>query len=802
MQVPQLSQFKRTQTRCTILYVLTASLACFAAFAAPAWNIGPNLQYQWGGTDYLPIGVQAEYSSPILGQAKQAGLQNFNVEIPLNASWREACEQLAGTNYFLTLNTAMPAAKGFIIQPQHYRIANIQNPTTISVNLPGATKAYVAVALRRDLTVISEKLMTVENGVLRANVKATSDTDQVVYIYPLAESLEMEDLWDRLDERRDMVIKQFRQMGAQPGLRGIINPLGTTPYLASQDSSFVPTSVTFQREFADFLEQKYRNINTLVKAWQLRGFDFEIREDEDTLVQDRTAFALAAKLVPLWNGQKGLPLMLDPATEMSYSVETKKSMFWSDLAEAIAQTRARRVHRIVRSLRKEINVPLIQEWNGWSWFFEAPECEFNGLSTRLSKLTPSGLVASLSSPLSSSLRIRNSVPLLATDVPIPSEGVTQDALDTMSGLGVRGAFFRVTNADQLGKLKTVGGLDASGRPKAFFYPQNAFNPIQPRLLGGATWLLPSPADGNRIDLGPEISCYSVSQNGVNQYVLWTDKTPGTFNFRFPEYKTALIKSMGGIAPTITANKDLVQIPIDSVPLIILGASAPPVPDAELTRLKKDITQITEWADAVRKDVSTEVYDFRQFDDQLKYNPYQALQLAQRTLKRIGGIAAGGNWGEWELSSDNLFSEVVKEAGCSNGAYLSLKTPLGEATGAVYATLGVPQRSTGALDVWLAAKIPSPQDRARMKVKIAGQTLQVKGEPVGVYGSGFGWYNLGQTRLPSNRTDFRVEITGISSTEVGLDVLCLSPQPFIPNNVSYPAWTFPTAPNPPKKGSGG
>ncbi len=777
---------------------------------APAWTVGPNLQYQWGGTDYLPIGVQCAFDTDLLGKAKTAGISDFDVEVSSTTSWKAVAEELAGRRFFISSNTAIPAATGFTVQPQSYRINGIRNPQSITVPLPGATKAFVVVALTRDASVISQRSYPVVNGVLKADLKAARDSDQVALVYPQGESMEMEDLWEKLDERRDAVLRQIRAMGAQSGLRGIINPLGTTPYLAAQDDGFVPTSPMFQREFADFLEQKYRNLATLVKAWQLRGVDSDFNgtiNDKGEIVEsnnsDHGAFVFAAKLVPLWNGTRGVNLMLNPVKDSTLLVEQRKSTYWRDLAECISIARARRVHRIMRSLRKESTVPILQEWTGWSWFFEAPESELSGLTVKVPKLNPSGMLSSVAGVLSSSLRTRRPAPLVVTDIAPTAENLQANILDELSGLGVRGVFLRATTPEQFGLIKAAKPLTAENRPMGFFYPQNAFNPATPRKIAGNYWSLPSPLDGNRIDLGPEIRCYAINSGAGTSYVMWSERTPARIEYRFPEAKSALIRGVNNTIPDVTPSKIGIIMTLDTVPVIVSGTTEPPVPEIELVRMDQVVTQLLEWADSEHRDITTEIYEFRNYPDTAKTNPYKALQSAQKVYRALSAAGVGYSWLEWERSTDNTFSEVVSDAGCSNGSYLAARTPFGEQTGRIHAALSVTQKSTATLDVWVAARIPNPSDRARIQFRVGGQTMRLTGEPVNQYGSGFGWYNIGSTRLPSTKSEFRVEFTGVTSTDVALDAVLFTPQPVTPNGTFLPQFVLPKAPKKdPKKGSDG
>ena len=771
--------------------MVASSLLAFLSFASN-WAVGNNLQLTWGGNDFVPTGLQVEANSKEIPAAMAAGIKNFNLEVSSTSSWKDAAASMGDSKYFLTVTSALPNAVGTIVQPQFYRINGIRNSQTIACALPGATKALVVVALSRDGSVISNKFVDVVNGYLKTDIKAAADSDQVALIYPTGESLMMEDLWERLDDRRDQILRQVRVLGAQSGLRGIINPLGSTPFLANKDNGFVPSSPLFQEEFAAYLEDKYRNILTLMKNWQMQAADIE-------------DFHQASMLIPLWNGSRGVQALYDPKLNFLVPTDTKHSTYWADLADSISKTRVRRVHRIIRSIRKAASVPVLQDWSGWSWVFENPENELTGLTVRLNKFTPSSLLNSLSGAMSSNLRSRAPGPVLAIDVPYSSDLDQASVFDDLNSYGVRGLFVKARSPEDFPKIAKLSLGDSFTRPNAIYFPINASNPAYAQKLPGNLLWLPSPADGNRLDLGSDISGYQISDGQNLSYVLWTNGPRTTVDFLLNNPNSVSVRGYSGLPPVVTITKTGLRIEFDHSPIVLTGAAHCPIPASEILRLEREIGNLFALAGSQRKDTTLESVDFRTYRDLLAVAPDRAYALAKRVQKSLTSNLTGVIWSEFESSSRNLFSEVTSDAGCSNGSCLTLRTPLAEATGLVYAELDVPQRTTANLEVWVAARIPNPADRAKLKLKIGGQTMNFTASaPLSPYGSGFAWYQLGTTRLPSLKTTVRVEISGSTTTDLSLDCLVLTPQPFQPNNVQIPQFLVvpPVGKPGPDKGKGG
>jgi hypothetical protein len=759
-----------------------------ALTAAIPWKVGPNLQLVWNDADYAPVGLQIAADDKNLSAAKLAGIQDFNLEVPVARDWKEAVAPISDRNYFITNNATLPNAKGIIVQPQYYRLTGVKKSGTLTVPLPGAEWALVVIAMSRDGSIIYNGVANVEKGVLRAPYKAATDADQIAIVYPFGESLEMEDLWSRLDARRDQVLKQVKNLKGEKGFRGLINPLGTSPYLSNRDNGFIPTDPMFRAEFEDYLEEKYRNLQVLAKAWGLRSLG------------EATDFSSISATIPLWNGTRGVSYYFNYKTNLVIPAESRKMQFWSDLAETISQTRVRRVHRILKSLRREAGVPILQEWLGWSWFFENPRSELTGITAKVSQPTPGAILASLAGAMSSNLRAATPGPLFATDVPFTPDLGKPEVLEDFSKVGVRGLFVRTSNPKDYTSIASMRMGSNFERPKGYYYPQNAADPAYTMKLGDGSFWLPAPNDGNRLQFGKDISGYQISDGRTPSYVIWRSGTSATTEFRLRNASLARFRSSSLIPPKIELTKTGFRITLDSNPVLVTGAEHPPIPDGELLRLEREIGSMVKYAQGQRKDVSVDLYDFKGFREILESNPETAFVIAQRVHSKLSMRLSNSSWIECENSNDNSFSEVVKDAGCSGGSYLSLRTPFADVSGTLSASVFVNQTTSQGMTVWLAAKIPNLSDKDRIKLRIGGQLIPIRGNGVSPYGSGFAWYNLGVTRLPAVRNEVRIEVNGVASTNVAFDCLAFTDAAFLPKNTVLPEFFIPKIEEDPKSGN--
>jgi hypothetical protein len=761
-----------------------------ASFLANSWSIGPELQLKWGGQDYLPVGVQLQPDKSQIDKAIEAGINDFNLEVPISRNWKEAVEGLSNKRFFLTVTSAMPATRGWLVQPQFYRLANIRESQKIRVSLPGAEKSVVVVTNTRSGDIVSLKVVNVEkNGLLTTDVKAVKEADQAVLIYPLTESLELEDLWERMDERRDMVLRQLKQLSSNPGFRGLMNPLGTSPSLPSFDTGMIPISPVFRQEFAEHLDQKYRTIQKAMVEWAMRSPQYN-------------SFSEIARLVPLWNGNRGVGAFFDPTNNQVTQVNLTKSKFWLDYQECLASVRSRRISRLIRSIRKTSDVPVFQEWTGWSWFFENPNNELSGLTTRIDDTSPTKILNATAFPMSSNLRGNRPGALLVTDSKISSEQLTNEMIDQLSDFGVRGVFFRGTDADRLAKIARLKFSQRLVPLKGVYFPQNALNPAFPQRGPFSSWWFPSPNDGRRIDLGPDVLGYEMVLDSQKTFVIWNTGPKGSIDFRLNNAANVILRTGSGEGVPSTLTKTGIRFNLGLDPVIVKGVSQCPIPELELIRVERLVGRNLEVAKSRRQDVSQEFFEFRDFQTQVQNDPQAALETAKRVLDKSSFLLSGAFWGEFESSRSHTFSEVVKDAGCSGGGNLVVKTPFGETQGVLSASLSVPTRTNEPLEMWISAKFGNPSDKERLKVKIGGQTLGIQGEGLSPYGSGFGWYKLGTTRLTGNINELRAEVRGSISTDIALDCILLTPQPFSPQNTKKPEFDLVPVTTDPKKGSGG
>lgn len=777
--------------------VLLVGLAASAAFGqstqgvyapkdAPpvAWSINQNLSLMWGGQPYLPVGLQTDGNPAAIERAQAAGATDLIVDLPaVGTGWADAFATLERLKlrYLLRIDSLAPMAKGFVVEPQGYRVTGITQAQTVEVNLPGATGALAILALRQDGSILKTERVKVDDGRFRMEIKPLSELEHVLLIYPEMRSLEQPDYWDSLDEHRDTLLASLRRNRPGPGLRGIVNPLGNTVGQVDNRPFFVPTNPFFRYEFRNYLEQKYRNVETATRAWSIRAPDLQTFEE-------------LAELVPLWNGSRGVPVLYGAVSGKSYTVDSRRSTAWGDIQDVIVAAGARRMERLVAAIRTVADVPVVQEWKGWSAVYDPANPSVDGVGMRAAATRPTAALDQGSRAASSVLRWNKPGWLVATDLDLT--GATEAAsflpglLDDFVSMGARGIFVRTENAElakgvaALAANRAADTAAANARPFPVFFPENALNPATPQRLPGGRWWMPTPYDGNRIDLGAGFFAYRMVENQASVVAMWVNGPPVRVRLRMADAKTATFTPIDGSDPRPKIVKGGVEVDLGPTPLMIGGTSEIPIPQPafEETVLRFDqMLKIDEGASRVL--FSQENFIFRDNIAGFERNPGGSYAVLREQFWSIGKRIALWSWIEAESARATNFSEVLPLPGASGGNALSLQTQLGN-LGEFFAEYPVTVRSVDEQEVWIAARLPG-DSRKDVAVLIGGQRLTISEEPVSAYGDGYAWYRLGTTRLAGDRSSMRLVVNRRGGIDLAIDAIVLTPVPFRPNGVTPP-----------------
>jgi len=150
--------------------------------------------------------------------------------------------------------------------------------------------------------------------------------------------------WDGGYEKyRDYIVNHYSKVKFGRGFRFIVDPLFNELFISH---NFLPSSPQYSREFSQWLIKRYKNIDSLRKAWAV----------------EVTGFDEASRLIPLRvlkvkNAETGV--LYDPADGKTYLSNTAKSQAWYDYIEFSGDNMTRYINMVCNELKKVVDVPIV-----------------------------------------------------------------------------------------------------------------------------------------------------------------------------------------------------------------------------------------------------------------------------------------------------------------------------------------------------------------------------------------------------------------------------------------------------------
>lgn len=773
---------------------MTSLLALLTLASLPGsagdWQINENHCLIWGGQPYLPVGARIEGVPEKIDAAAAEGIQDVIVELPASGiGWKDALDDLEKHHmrYLIAIGSAAAMAKGAIVEPASYRVDGITAPKTLDIKLPGVESALVVLATKLDGETESSMRAPVVDGVLHLEINPLNSLEHVALIYPVAQSLEQPGYWDELDRWRDRLLSALKAAPPGPGLRGVLNPLGTMLNLREIQTAFVPSSPYFRLELSAYLEAKYHSVVTAQKVWALS-------------ISDVDSFDAMARLVPLWSGSRGVGQCWDPTTDKLYACDRRRSQAWRDIQAVINLASERRFGRLIALLKEATGVPILQDWAGWSTVYEG-DSPLDGVGVQTDSDSPSRIADQCARGISSALRLRHKSWALATNVDVPEVADLPGLLDDLSSMGARGWFIRAGSLEQLKKIAELSRrsdrLSLANSPcKALYFPESANNPAQAQRLTGGYWWLPTPEAGGRLDFGPDFSAYRLNDASGTTTVVWLNRGEAArVTFLAADPKKLKFQTLDGSDPHLKVTKVGAEVDMTQSPIVISGVDEIPVPEPSLTASDAMYAALAQRAALLHRDLTEDTYLYNDARNSLPRNP-GASMIAMRSAVRRATLAVSRYvWLEAEQSRDTNFSESIISPGCSGGGALIVHTSLDDQT--FHADYDFNIRSTQDQEVWLAAKIPASQIDS-VRIAIGGQILGTKEKGIAPYANGYAWYKFGVTRLVSARERLSIQVNASANTEIGIDAIVITPDPFRPNGVLVPDAAVPADPRDKRK----
>lgn len=761
--------------------------------AAPIpWAISAQHCLVWNGSPYQAVGLRIPGTRDAIVRAAEQGITDVIVELPHNgAGWDAAIEALAAQNmrYLIAIDSLALAAEAFVVEPQSYRINSVTPGQTVRVSVPSSLSALVVLASKRDASIAHSQRIASNKSQISYTPSATSGDNNVILLYPELTAAPLVDCWEGFDDRRDSLLRSLKNAKFGAGFRGLLNPLGAS-LARSNEITSVPKSPRFRAEFAAFLERRYRNIDTAMKSWSMS-------------VSEVDSFAILSRLVPLWSGNRGVSELWDPATDKTYLCDSKRSQFWTDLRSVIAGEEVRRYQRLCASIKKVVDVPVLQDWVGWHHWYEGASDGLDGISAKLPSTNYLDAMDYAGRAASSLYRQPQSAWLIAgqIDVDGTDPNFKMDAfVDDLRSMGVHSFYFQTDVEAVRAAIKPLNEKiqadsgSATWSPIPIFYPEAANFPAATQRLPAGRWWLPSPLAGNRIDLGSQFFAYRTDSNGQATFVLWSKTPSPKTKVRFGTPKTVQVHGLDGMPIPIKVLKDGVELDLGEFPVFFSNTAEIPVPQPAyneamarfellVKRASKSLAEITEPAFAVRDAV-------RGFDR----NPGGSMVRIMDSIEKINRQLAPYMWVEAEAYRNSTFSDMQLISGCSDGAAMTLRASLLGLNENYQIQYTFPNRTPEEVEVWMAARI-APAYMADVSLYFGSQQLKIMEGPISRYGQGYGWYRMGVTRNSGNQATMEIRVIPSLGADISIDAFMLSPTPFRPNGPIQPYIETPLPPKP-------
>lgn len=794
-----------------VALLLGQSAAPSGVWQGQEWHVNAAHTLMWDGKPYTPVGLVVPAHGDSIRKARAAGVRDLIVQVSFQDDWTDALAdaEAAGANYILSINEPTPQAPAWLCSPEAMRVINVSHRSTIQVSMPGVVRTYYVV-LGPSSSMMARGWAVMSDGTARIQVDLTvSADDYQVLLFPLVRQSELVDYWEGLDSRRDDILRRLREAKPRGGLRGVLNPAGhpynvraPAPFATTDDAGWtvgqplVPDSILFRLELEQYLREKYQSIPNLAAAWRIDSLSLK-------------SFAHAAGLIPLFSQNFGADAFLDPVNDATISARRVGSKYWDDVQVVIESAAVRRLARLASAIRSIADVPVVYDWAGWSPLHERRDIAGDGIGIATVGGGAGVLGGKAGYALSSALAWGSRSWLLATRIrfagngaPFPTEAQLRSVIAALVDLGVKAWFVEAAGGGEAEWVATMNGEAqqdttlADRSPRAIFYPINARYPAETMQLPGGAWWLPTPAAGDRLDVGANYEAYRLAAPYDRHIAIWTTGAPRKTKLLLPNPQSITLHSVSGMGVDARVVRDGIEVTIRNEPLLIFGADTTPVPEDAVQELAEAEAAIT--SEAVRKgaDITEERFLFADALRKAKTSPGASLAQMTEAYRRMLLKVAPYVWREGERADAPGVGVRIQSAGCSQGAALRMRLlfPFDSVSDSARSSARSMSATykisvSGSQDehtIWLAARIPeASRPFVRVEVK-GGQKLSLTAPPVSEYGDGFGWYQVGTMLLPKGEYEFTISMdAGAPVMDMAIDVLLATPQPFRPSGPRMP-----------------
>lgn len=760
-----------------------ALLAAVGLSQSDPWPVSSTNCLLEGNRPYIPVGLNIDGTIEQIRLADEAGVKDVVVNLGLGGEdWEPIIKALETREmrYLVSISSPAPTAETVAIEPESYRLPNLEGAIHTQLRIPNVSKAVGVVASQSTGNVRWSGVLEAKDGEISFSLDREVPNPHVLILYPFLKSNEIPDYWEQFDLHRDMLLAKVQRAGFGKGYRGMIDPFGKVEEFMRAQSQSIPTSPFFRMELEAYLEQKYGKLGTAIIAWGLS-------------VSAVQSLADLTHLVPMWSEYRGLESAWDLKTGRIVKVDRSQSAMWKDIRAVMFSSAVRRYNRLAESVREMTKRPVIQSWGGWGGPYETSEIRLEGVSVESSADSVIDFVDDVARPISSARRSTRPVATIASRIELSDEEGSprvNSLVTSTTGIGVRGWYFRANTAarrEEVSQVARLIGSDVSladGRSSVLYYPEAAQNPAIITQVSPGMWWLPAPGAGSKLDFGEGIEGYQYSDGSRRSTVFWAVDTPRRVKFKVADSSLFKFSSISDANLDLRTKKTEIEMTVPTTPVVVEDAPELLVPvasyeitvamiDALLLRFGSKI-DIEGTARGKISDV------IRSFDR----NPGSAFLQLRDMWRKFATAAAPYDWIEGETCPDNTFSTILTTPGASGDKVLELSAKVFWVDSEHYANFSVVRPEAGRYDVWLAGRIPE-QLIPLVHLRVGEDSYSVSPTRYSFYGAGLAWYHLDSVELKAGQNTVSLTCPPGFQEPLLLDTLVISPTPFVPSGSRQP-----------------
>ncbi|MGE0001290.1 MAG: hypothetical protein AB7F50_10690 [Fimbriimonadaceae bacterium] len=737
---------------------LAAALILAPAFAD--WEVNEHRTLLFGGTPWIPVGVEVDGSQSQIESAVASGITDLLVSVQSDATgWSETQTALdaAKANYALRPIEEWPRAEAWVVAPQHIR-RDSPTEANLVVSVPGATEVLAVLAKNRDRGIALHAVVSGE-GSFVIQLGREAGADRTLLLYPRMKESEIPDLAERFDARRDRLYRSLKAHPFGAGLRAIVSPMGQEPSGYSEQFHAKEAGNTHVGDFAAFLESKYQSMSAVTRAWSIAS-------------NDLNDFTMVARLVPLWSAGRGVASLFDPVQSKLYAANDATSRAWDDIEEFRELQRTQRLGALVAGVRRLTGVPVFTGQG------ESEATGEDGVALTVSAGNLAQLLDSTGLELGLAMKGRKRT-LWAMGVSASHLGVDEIWSELLAS-GFRGAFFRSGDPTDLPKIalaaRTTEPDAAQWSLHALPFPSQMLGSVFVSRTGGNTLWLPSAGSGTPIPYWANIRGYRLLGQSEARMVIWREGQPERVKMRCSDPKTVTVKAMDGTEIPLRKGRHTIEFELGGSPVMVSGNDRLPASEDAIAEVTEVLTRILDrygaWVDVA----GSEKLNLRAALEAIDLDPLGSLEMLDRHARRLTVSCAPYAWISLDRVEDGPLATGIVHEGASLGRAGSAAAGWPGQASTPWSSWSFSCKAEGDFEAWLATNADD-ETLPTLQLTVGGATMRPIGPAVSLYGGGFRWVPFGLAKLASGTVVVKLSCSSERKTEFLLDALVLAPSGF-------------------------